>query len=248
MARLKGKVAIITGASQGMGAAHARLMAAEGAKVILTDINETDGAPIAAEIGDNALFLRHDVADAAGWREVVATGEERFGTINVLVNNAGILGEIAATTEMTREQYQQVVDVNQIGVFLGMQAVIPSMLKAGVGSIVNISSISGMVAIVGSPNLAYVGTKFAVRGMTKQVAVEFGDRNIRVNSVHPGYVITPMMAAATDEEGGGAAEVIPLKRMAEPEEVSNLVVFLASDESSFITGAEHVIDGGMIQV
>lgn len=248
MARLKDKVAIVTGAAQGMGEAHARVMASEGARVIMTDINEADGARIASEIGANALFLRHDVADPAGWRDVVAKGEAQFGTVNVLVNNAGIIGEIAATTDFTLAQYQQVVDVNQIGVFLGMQAVIPSMLRAGGGSIVNVSSISGMVAIVGSPNLAYVGTKFAVRGMTKQVAVEYGDRNIRVNSVHPGYVITPMMAAATDEEGGGAAELIPLKRMGDPVEVSNLVVFLASDESSFITGAEHVIDGGMIQV
>ena len=126
-----------------------------------------------------------------------------------------------------------------------MKAVLPGMLAAGGGSIVNISSISGIVAIVGSPNLAYVGSKFAVRGMTKHVAVEYGDRNIRVNSVHPGYVKTPMMVAATDEDGGGAAAAIPLRRFAESVEISNLVVFLAFDEASFITGAEHVIDGGM---
>ena len=126
-----------------------------------------------------------------------------------------------------------------------MKAVLPGMIAAGNGSIVNISSISGIVAIVGSPNLAYVGSKFAVRGMTKHVAVEYGDRNIRANSVHPGYVRTPMMVAATDEDGGGAAMAIPLRRFAESVEISNLVVFLASDEASFITGAEHVIDGGM---
>jgi 3alpha(or 20beta)-hydroxysteroid dehydrogenase len=167
--------------------------------------------------------------------------------VNVLVNNAGILGELASTTTFSEADYRKVFEVNELGVFLGMRAVLPSMLKAGVGSIVNISSIAGMVAIVGSPNLAYVGTKFAVRGMTKQVAIEYGDQNIRANSVHPGYIRTPMMAAATDEEGGGAVDVIPLKRLADPKEVSDLVVFLASDESSFITGAEHVIDGGMIQ-
>jgi 3alpha(or 20beta)-hydroxysteroid dehydrogenase len=131
-------------------------------------------------------------------------------------------------------------------VYLGMQAVIPGMLETGSGgSIVNISSVAGMVAIYGSPNLAYVASKFAVRGMTKQVAVEYGARNIRVNSVHPGYIKTPMMVAATDEQGGEAVKQIPLKRMAESSEVSNLVIFLASDESSFITGTEHVIDGGM---
>jgi 3alpha(or 20beta)-hydroxysteroid dehydrogenase len=126
-----------------------------------------------------------------------------------------------------------------------MQAVIPSMIKAGGGAIVNISSIAGMIACMGSPNLAYVGSKFAVRGMTKQVAAEYGPNNVRCNSVHPGYILTPMMVAATDENGGGAGDVIPLKRMAKPSEVSQLVLFLASDESSFITGMEHVIDGGM---
>jgi len=247
MGRLDGKVAIITGASQGMGTSHAKVMAGQGAKVILTDLNEKDGQLAADSIGDSAIFVRHKVAKLADWESVVAAGEERFGTVNVLVNNAGILGELASTTTFSEADYRKVFEVNELGVFLGMRAVLPSMLKAGVGSIVNISSIAGMVAIVGSPNLAYVGTKFAVRGMTKQVAIEYGDQNIRANSVHPGYIRTPMMAAATDEEGGGAVDVIPLKRLADPKEVSDLVVFLASDESSFITGAEHVIDGGMIQ-
>ncbi len=247
MGRLEGKVVIITGASQGMGTSHAKIMVREGAKVILTDLNEKDGKALADSIGDSAMFVRHNVADFEDWKSVVEAGEERFGTINVLVNNAGIIGEIGSTTDFTEDDYRKVFEVNELGVFLGMRAVLPSMLQAGVGSIVNVSSIAGMVAIVGSPNLAYVGTKFAVRGMTKQVAIEYGDRNIRANSVHPGYIRTPMMAAATDEEGGGALNMIPLKRLADPEEVSNLVLFLASDESSFITGAEHIIDGGMIQ-
>lgn len=245
MGRLDGKVAIITGASQGMGASHARTFAAHGAKVIMTDLNEIDGQAIAAEIGENAMFIRQDVTRAASWQDVVAQGEARFGTINVLVNNAGIIGKIAATVDFAQADYQHVCDINQLAVYLGMQAVIPSMIRAGGGSIVNISSIAGMVAIFGAPNLAYVASKFAVRGMSKQVAIEYGDRNIRCNSVHPGYIKTPMMVAATDEEGGGAVDMIPLKRMAEPVEVSNLAVFLASDESSFITGMEHVIDGGM---
>jgi len=245
MNRLAGKVAVITGAAQGMGASHARRFVAEGAKVILSDLNESGGARLAAELGANALFVKQDVTRKAEWSTLVQRGEERFGPINVLVNNAGIIGTLASTVDLSEDDYQRVCAVNQTAVFLGMQAVIPSMLENGGGSIVNISSVAGMVAIYGSPNLAYVASKFAVRGMSKQVAVEYGDRNIRVNSVHPGYIKTPMMAAATDENGGEAVKQIPLRRMAESSEVSNLVIFLASEESSFITGAEHVIDGGM---
>lgn len=245
MARLKGKIAIITGASQGMGTAHARAFVAEGAKVILTDLNDDAGEALARELGDAAIFVTHDVGDAAGWAGVVAAGEARFGPINVLINNAGIIGPVAKTADLAEADFLKVCAVNQLGVFLGMQAVLPSMVAQGGGSIVNISSISGMVAIVGTPNLAYAGSKFAVRGMTKQVALEYGAQGIRANSVHPGYVKTPMMVAATDEDGGGAAAAIPLGRFAESDEISPLVVFLASDESSFITGMEHVIDGGM---
>ena len=245
MGRLSGKVAIITGAAQGMGEAHAKMFVAEGAKVILTDVNEKDGKALAESLGANALFIKHDVRFAAEWKAVVEQGEVKFGTINVLINNAGIIGTIADTVNLTQEDYQLVCDINQLGVYLGMQAVIPSMIKAEVGSIVNISSIAGMIACMGAPNLAYVGSKFAVRGMSKQVAAEYGPNNVRCNSVHPGYILTPMMVAATDENGGGAGELIPLKRMAKPSEVSCLVLFLASDESSFITGMEHVIDGGM---
>jgi 3alpha(or 20beta)-hydroxysteroid dehydrogenase len=245
MSRLSGKVAVITGASQGMGASHARCFVAQGAKVILGDVNEADGAKLASELGQNALFVKQDVTRKADWDTIIKLGKERFGHINVLVNNAGIIGALASTVDLTEQEYQRICSVNQTAVFLGMQAVIPGMLQTGGGSIVNISSVAGMVAIYGSPNVAYVASKFAVRGMTKQVAVEYGERNIRVNSVHPGYIKTPMMAAATDENGGEAVKQIPLKRMAESSEVSNLVIFLASDESSFITGTEHVIDGGM---
>lgn len=245
MGRLSGKVAIITGAAQGMGEAHAKMFVAEGAKVILTDVNEKDGKALAESLGANAIFIKHDVRFAPEWKAVVEQGEAKFGTINVLINNAGIIGTIADTVNFTQADYQLVCDINQLGVYLGMQAVIPSMIKAGVGSIVNISSIAGMIACMGAPNLAYVGSKFAVRGMSKQVAAEYGPNNVRCNSVHPGYILTPMMVAATDENGGGAGELIPLKRMAKPSEVSCLVLFLASDESSFITGMEHVIDGGM---
>ena len=245
MSRLANKIAVITGASQGMGTAHARAFVAQGAKVILGDINDKAGSELANELGANALFVKQDVANAGEWKNLLHEAEKRFGAVNVLINNAGILGALAPTTELSEAEFLRVCAINQTGVFLGMQAVLPGMIKAGGGSIVNISSIAGLVAIYGAPNLAYVASKFAVRGMTKQVAVEYGAKNIRVNSVHPGYIKTPMMAAATDENGGEALAQIPLKRMADPSEVSNLVVFLASDESAFISGAEHVIDGGM---
>jgi 3alpha(or 20beta)-hydroxysteroid dehydrogenase len=244
--RLSGKIAIITGAAQGMGQAHARMFVKHGAKVILTDVNEQGGRALAEELGSDAMFVFQDVTEQEAWKNTVRKAEDHFGTVNVLVNNAGILGPLSSTCDLPEKAFLHVCAVNQVGVFLGMQAVLPSMLKSGGGSIVNISSVAGMVAIYGAPNLAYVASKFAVRGMTKQVAVEYGDRNIRVNSVHPGYIKTPMMVAATDEGGGEALAQIPLKRLAEPSEVSNLVVFLASDESSFITGTEHVIDGGMV--
>jgi 3alpha(or 20beta)-hydroxysteroid dehydrogenase len=245
MGRLDGKVALITGAAQGMGASHARKFIKEGAKVILTDINEKGGSALAEELGSNALFLKHDVTSKESWEQVVEKGISTFGEITVLVNNAGVLGPIAKTDELSEEDYLKVCAINQHGVFFGMKTVIPSMLKAGIGSIVNISSIAGVVAIYGFPSLAYVASKFAVRGMTKATAVEYGSRNIRANSVHPGFIKTPMMAAATDESGGEATSMIPLGRLAEPEEVSNLVLFLASDESSYITASEHLIDAGM---
>jgi 3alpha(or 20beta)-hydroxysteroid dehydrogenase len=245
MSRLTGKIAIITGASQGMGMAHARAFVEHGAKVILGDLNEKAGKALAAELGAGAIFVKQDVSKAEDWKALLQQGEQRFGTVNVLVNNAGILGPLAATTEMPEVEFLRVCAVNQTGVFLGMQTVLPGMIESGGGSIVNISSIAGLVAIYGAPNLAYVASKFAVRGMTKQVAVEYGGKNVRANSVHPGYIKTPMMVAATDEGGGEALKQIPLRRMADASEVSNLVVFLASDESAFITGTEHVIDGGM---
>jgi len=246
MDRLKGKVAVITGAARGMGESHARRFVAEGAKVAMTDLSEERGRAIAEELGPNALFIRHDVTVLDQWHDVVNRVEAQFGPITVLVNNAGILGAMASTVDLTEADYLKVCEINQHSVFLGMKAVLPSMLKAGMGSIVNISSIAGMVANYGFPSLAYVASKFAVRGMTKATAMEYGDRNIRVNSVHPGFIMTPMMVEATNEEGGDALAEIPLGRIADPSEVTNLVLFLASDEASYITASEHIVDAGMI--
>jgi 3alpha(or 20beta)-hydroxysteroid dehydrogenase len=246
MGRLDGKVAIITGAAQGMGAAHARRFAAEGASFALTDVNEQAGAALAAELGDRCFFHKLDVGSEGGWRAVVEETERRFGPVTVLVNNAGILGPGKPCAELEEADFLKVCAINQTAVFLGTKQVIPSMIRAGGGSIVNVSSISGIVAIYGTPNVAYAASKFAVRGITKQVAIEYGGQNIRANSVHPGYIRTPMMTAALDEEQIKIASgSVPIKRVGEVEDVSNLVVFLASDESSFITGSEHIIDGGL---
>lgn len=246
MNRLSDKIALITGASRGMGASHARGFVAEGARVIMTDVNVKAGAALAAELGSNAYFIEHDVTSREGWQHAVARGQAEFGLINVLVNNAGVLGPLGTkTVELDEVDYLKVCSINQHSVFLGMQATIPSMLLTGKGSIVNISSISGLVANYGAPNVAYVASKFAVRGLTKAAAMEYGRNNIRVNSVHPGFTMTPMMIEATDEKGGDALSLIPLGRIADSQEVTNLVIFLASDESSYITGAEHVIDAGM---
>ena len=246
MARLEGKVAIITGAAQGMGAAHARRFVQEGAKTVFTDINEEAGKQLAAELGESALFVRHDVASEADWAGVVASAEDRFGPVSVLVNNAGILGPGSKAADLPEADFLRVCAINQTAVFLGIKHAIPSMIRGGGGSIVNVSSISGIVAIYGTPNVAYAASKFAVRGMTKQVAIEYGEHRIRANSVHPGYIRTPMMTAALDEEQIKVASAsVPIRRVGEVEDVSNLVLFLASDESGFITGSEYIIDGGL---
>ncbi len=246
MGRLSGKVTVITGAAQGMGEAHAGAFIRQGACVILTDINQLAGEALARKLGDKAMFVAHDVAKSEDWANVVALGEARFGPITVLVNNAGVIGPVQGLLDFDEEDFLKVCAINQLGVFLGMKAVLPSMIAAGGGSIVNISSIAGMLGTRESSNAAYCASKWAVRGMSKLIAAQHGKDGVRVNSVHPGYILTPMMIAATDENGGGAAAAIPLGRLAQPEEVSNVVLFLASDEASFVSGAEHVVDGAMI--
>ena len=246
MGRLDGKVAIITGAAQGMGAEHCRQFVREGAKVILTDIDVPRAEALAAELGANAVFCKQDVTSSAGWKTVVAEAEAKFGPVTVLVNNAGIVGSVSPCADLDEDEYLQICAINQTSVFLGMKHVIPSMKKAGGGSIVNISSISGIVAIYGTPNVAYAASKFALRGLTKQAAIEYGGDNIRINTVHPGYIRTKMMTEAlTDEQIVIASDSVPIKRVGEPADVSLLVIYLASDESGFTTGSEHVIDGGL---
>jgi 3alpha(or 20beta)-hydroxysteroid dehydrogenase len=246
MDRLNGKVAIITGAAQGMGAAHARRFISEGAKVLITDIDAAGGNALAAELGANAAFCPLDVTSEASWASAVAEAEQRFGLVTALVNNAGIIGSVARCADLSEAEFNRVCAINQTSVFLGTKHVVPSMQRAGGGSIVNISSISGIVAIYGTPNVAYAASKFAVRGITKQVAIEYGKDGIRANSVHPGYIKTKMMTDALDEEGIKVASAsVPIGRVGEVEDVSNLVVFLASDEAGFITGSEYIIDGGL---
>lgn len=243
--RLKGKVALITGAARGMGAAHARLFTAEGACVILTDVLEEEGTALAGELGSKALFVRHDVADYDDWERVLREGEARFGPVTVAVNNAGMLGPATQTTDMDLRDWDRIISVNQTGIFYGMRSVLPSMMRAGGGSIVNISSVAGIGVPRGAPNLAYVASKFAVRGMTKLVAGQYGQHNIRVNSVHPGFIETAM-ATAVGEQRTRREQMTMLRRIGTPEEVAELVLFLASDASSYITASEHMIDAGLM--
>jgi len=244
MKRLEGKVAIITGAARGMGEAHARLFSQEGAKLVITDVLEKEGKELAEELGENTIFVKHDVTSVDEWANVLEIAEKNFGAVTVLVNNAGIAGVRADVAELDYNEYKKVMTINGDGTFLGMKTVIPSMLKAGKGSIVNISSVSGLQVAPGSPNAAYVSSKFAITGLTKMAALEYATRNIRVNSIHPGAVKTGIAPAALFDDPA-ALEPIPMRRIAEPKEIAYLVLFLASDEASYITAAEYKIDGGM---
>lgn len=244
MDRLKNKVALITGAASGMGAAHAKLFVQEGAKVIITDINETEGKSLEAEFGtENGLFIKHDVTKLEEWIAVVEEAEKRFGTINVLVNNAGTSIQESVET-FTEANYRKIIAVNQDSVAFGMRVIVSSMRKGGTGSIINISSTAGMAG--SKDGFAYVASKYAVRGMTKAAALDLAQYNIRVNSVHPGIIKTPLLDGLTKELLDQMSGKIPLKRIGQPSEISQLVLFLASDESSFSTGSEFIADGGSL--
>ncbi|WP_080875819.1 glucose 1-dehydrogenase [Oceanobacillus timonensis] len=240
MGRLNGKVIVVTGGARGMGAQHVRRMVEEGAKVAATDILEDDGKELEKELGNNVHFIKHDVTKAEDWEMVIQETEKIFGPINVLVNNAGIDISEIDLEDYPEETYRKVIDVNQVSVFLGMKHVAPSMKKAEEGSIVNISSLAGIIGAYKKG--AYTASKFAVRGMTKAAALELGEFGVRVNSVHPGFIRTPMTEHLINDE---LVSAFPLKRAGEPEEVTNVVLFLASDESSYVTGIELVIDGGL---
>lgn len=241
MKRLLDRVAIVTGGARGMGESHVRRFVEEGAKVVFTDINEEIGEKLSSELGENALFVKHDVTDEAGWQEVIEKTEAAFGPVNVLVNNAGI-SMSKSIFDMSLEDYKKIIDINQVSVFLGIKAVLPSMQKAEGGSIVNISSMNG---IVGGA-VGYTDSKFAVRGLTKAAALQVGHLGIRVNSVHPGVIETPMVTEGDAiEQIKEFAKHIPMRRMAQSEEVTNMVLFLASSESSYSTGSEFIIDGGL---
>lgn len=242
--RLAGKVALVTGGSRGMGAATVVRLQAEGAQVLVADILDDEGKTLVDGLGERAHYQHLDVTSETDWEEAVATAERVFGKLDVLVNNAGILG--FSTIEMTTlAEFQRLLDVNLTGVFLGMRSAIPALRRAGGGSIVNISSTEGLGGTFGCG--AYTATKFGVRGITKVAALECGHEGIRVNSVHPGGIDTPMTRAVMDEAGRAyvASKVAGLKRMGQPEEIASLVAFLASDDSSYCTGAEFVADGGV---
>jgi len=245
MARLDGKVAIVTGGARGMGAATSRVFVAAGAKVAIADVLDDAGKALAEELGDNARFHHLDVTSERAWSEVVSRVEADLGPVDVLVNNAGIL-MFKGLMQTTLDDYRRVLEVNLVGEFLGIKAVAPGMIARGRGAIVNISSVDGMKGANGLA--AYASSKWGVRGLTKVAAMELGHLGIRVNSVHPGGVDTAM----TNYEGLARETVnerfrnIPLQRVGTPEEVARATLFLASDESSYMAGAEIVVDGGMI--
>lgn len=243
MGKLDGKVALITGGARGQGAAEAALFASEGAKVVVTDVLDGDGATTAKACG--GTYLHHDVTSEARWDEVVQDVLKTHGQIDVLVNNAGIF-KVGGIANTTLDDYMRVIQVNQVGVFLGMRAVSKPMMERGSGTIVNISSIAGMESSPGA--VAYGASKWAVRGMTKSAAKELGRYGIRVNSIHPGIIETPMLHEIPAFESGNSERFtrrIPLGRIAEANEVAKLALYLSCDDSSYSSGAEFIVDGGM---
>lgn len=242
MGRLDGKVAIVTGGAGGMGETHARLFAKEGAKVAISDINEEAGKKLAEELGENTIFVKHDVTQEADWENLVKETEDKFGPISVLVNNAGV-STVLSAEHSSLDDYMKLINLNQVSVFLGMKQVIKSMKKADNGSIINISSINGL----NGGAIGYTDTKFAVRGMSKAAAKEFAQYGVRVNSVHPGIINTPMVQQSEAyDQIQEMVKTVPLQRMAEPTEISQLVLFLASDDSSYSTGSEFLAEGGIL--
>lgn len=244
---LKGKVALITGGARGMGLAECCLFAELGAKVVMTDIRLDEGKVMAAKIGkERCVFVEHDVSSLEQWQSSVALAVDHFGKLDCLVNNAGIFGAAPIETASV-EDYMRVVRVNQLGTFLGMQAVVPAMREAGGGSIVNVASTAGVQASPG-PIAAYSATKFAVRGMTRSAAIELGPLGIRVNTFIPGMIDTPMNNEneAIFAAVNGLARLQPIARLGTPEECARLVAFISSEAASYCTGADFLADGGFL--
>ncbi len=235
---LNGVVALVTGAARGMGAEHVRALVAAGARVVATDVLDDEGTALADELGSAVMYRRLDVADSQQWAAVVAEAESTLGPIGVLVNNAGIV-TFGSVADMPPDTWQRTIGINLTGVWLGMHHVVPSMLRAGGGSIVNISSTAGLQ---GYANLgAYVASKWGVRGLTKTAALELGAHNIRVNSIHPGPIRTPMIAGLPDD----MAALQPIARVGEPSEVTAMLMFIITG-ATYSTGHEFIVDGGAV--
>jgi 3alpha(or 20beta)-hydroxysteroid dehydrogenase len=247
MGRLEGKVVLVTGAARGQGAAEARLFVDEGARVMLSDVRDDDGELLAKELGERALYRHHDVTSEDDWAATVASTISSFGRVDVLVNNAGVFA-VLGMTMTSLDEYMRIVTINQVGTFLGMKAVAETMIGQHAGSIINISSVAGLGGSAGT--IAYTSTKFAVRGMTKVAALELAPFGVRVNSVHPGLIDTPMMTEAfagmdSDTIRTSLEATVPFGRFASADDVARLVLYLASDDSAYSTGSEFVVDGGM---
>lgn len=245
MNRVEGKVTIITGAARGQGASHARLFAAEGSKILMTDVIDDAGEKVAADLrktGHDVIYRHMDVTSEADWIAAVGEAESRWGYVNILLNNAGIVGSMKAADVESLDAWNTMTAINQQGVFLGIKHVVPAMRRAGGGSIVNTCSINGSV---GSPGaFSYQASKGAVLMMTRAAALEYVKDNIRVNSISPGLVMTPMAEEEGEESNRAFAAATPMGRGARPEEISACVLFLASDEASYVTGADLLADGG----
>lgn len=244
--QLDGKVALVTGGARGMGAEHVRRFVAEGARVVFGDVLDDEGKALAAELGAAVRYVHHDVTSESDWTAAVSETVAAFGTLDVLINNAGVL-RFKRILDMSLDEWNLIQNINVTGAFLGIRAAAPAMTEAGAGSIVNVSSVEGFVGAAGLS--AYSASKFALRGLTKSAARELGHSGIRVNSVHPGGIATPMtasVAGASGVDGNSFFSELPIPRWGRPVEVSEVALFLASDASSYCTGGEFVVDGGML--